>query len=211
MKKSFSRLQMFILGAVCLCFALIYALAVIDSRSLPSIALFRLGYANSPSKDVYLQNYRTKIWNHGGGYVPEPVRTFLRERLEKSASRKEMDAIAHFYIRQTRGREYGLISPLSEKARIRLLDAIFRRPVESEQWKEMQAMFLAEQVRQNKTLLKGYFFQSEFSRLARATRGRSREQLVSDTMRKWWNSPQSGQQKLRQDPLKEVGLKADSY
>ncbi len=202
---------MLISGAVCLCLTLIYALAVIDSRSLPSIALFRLGYTNSPSKDVYLQNYRTRIWNHGGGYVPEPVQVFLRERLEKSTSREEVDAIAHFYIRQAKGREYGLISPLSEKARIRLLDAIFRRPIESKEGQEMQAMFLAEEVRLNKTLLKGYFFQSDFSRLSQAKSGKSKEKLVSDTMRKWWNSSKPEEEKLRQNPLAEVGLKADSY
>lgn len=88
--------------------------------------LLRWEYDRSTDKNAVLQEYRARIWEHGGGYVPDNAARFFAARLDSSHADDGVAAIARFYASQGGMREGNFGQLLTEKARQRLVDAILR-------------------------------------------------------------------------------------
>lgn len=178
-----------------------------------SPAFFRVFYAVAPSKTNFLQDYHRKIWNHGGGYVPLPTQQFLCSRLENPASDAETQAIADFYATQGFGREYGPLDKLSDAAKIRLIDALFRhlpiQPLRS----RLRSLFLIEEVRRGEMIGKGYFWVTDYPRFTHYLKihpghrkGHEEEDVFQEVLLEWWSSKLPDREKLHQNPLAKAGL-----
>ena len=118
---------------------------------------FHLFYNGASDKGAFLDDYRERIWEHGGGYVPDVVAEFLAGRLEKSTDEREVAAIVRFDALSANGRESAALFTLSDHARRRVAQTVLR------DWRNyptragMQGGFiLLEALRQNTNLGKAY-------------------------------------------------------
>ena len=102
-------------GAVALNFV-----ALLSPRSTLGWNRFHLLYDRTDDKSGFLDDYRTRIMDHGGGYVPDATAGFLARRLEVSNDPREVSAIVHFDALQAGGREAGALFHLSDRARRRV-------------------------------------------------------------------------------------------
>lgn len=125
--------------------------AVTLPKSAPGENLLRWEYARADDESVYLREYRARIWEHGGGYVPAGAAQFFAAQLNNGDD-KEVAAIARFYASQGGMRDGNFAQMLTEKARQRLVDAIlrdWRTCPEKEAWR---AFAFIETLRQNQYL-----------------------------------------------------------
>ena len=104
--------------------ALMNTFALYVPKSALGWARFRWEYNHTNDESGYLDSYRDRIWEHGGGYIPPDVARFLSSRLESSSDEGEVSAIARFYSRQAGGREPVTLFDLSDKARRRIARAV---------------------------------------------------------------------------------------
>ena len=115
----------FIIGiAVCGALVLADRFAFYASKSALGWNRFRLLYDISNEKSAFLDDYRARIWEHGGGYVPDPVAHFLVNRLESSDDAREISAIVRFESLQAGGREAPALFTLSDRARRRVAQTV---------------------------------------------------------------------------------------
>ncbi len=87
---------------------------------------FHLLYGLSNDKSAFLDDFRARIWEHGGGYVPDHVAHFLVNRLESSNDAHEISAIVRFDSLQAGGREAPALFTLSDGARRRVTETVLR-------------------------------------------------------------------------------------
>lgn len=166
---------------------------VLFTREIPPVpSVFRSSYALASSKTDYLQDYRAKIWKHGGGYIPLPIQQFLCSRLENSKDAEEIQAIAEFCAKQARGREYGPLDKLSIAARTRLISALFQNLPKQAFQDRVSALYLIEELRRGKMIGKGYLFvtnEKRFSAHLRAhptfIKGQEVEDTAQETLLQW--------------------------
>ncbi len=139
------------LGALMCCTLALRFVAVTLPSSVLGANLFRWEYGRDDDKSAYLSEYRARIWEHGGGNVPDNTAQFFAARLN-DGNDQEVAAIARFYASQGGMRESNFGQLLSEKARQRLVDAIvrdWRTYPEKNAWR---AFVFVETLRQNKSL-----------------------------------------------------------
>ena len=85
--------------------ALLGQFAVYAPSSAPGWTRFHWEYERAADKSAYLDEYRARIWEHGGGTIPPSAARFLARRLDESTQSAEISAIARFYAMQAGGRE----------------------------------------------------------------------------------------------------------
>lgn len=137
-------------------------------KSVAGVNLFRLEYEIFSDKNEYLNKYRARIWEHGGGYVSDNAAQFFAARLDSShaddevAANAEVAAIARFYASQGGMREGNFGQLLSERARQRLVDAILRDWRTYPEKNAWRGFVFIETLRQNKYLGKTFIVGGEF-------------------------------------------------
>lgn len=139
------------LVAITTCALALYFFAVNAPRSVLGENLLRWQWNRATDKSAVLQEYRARIWAHGGGYIPDNAARFFASRLNDGDD-QEVAAIARFYASQGGMREGNFGQLLSERARQRVVDAIlhdWRTYPEKNAWR---AFVFIETLRQNKFL-----------------------------------------------------------
>lgn len=151
-----------LLVALTACALALRFVAVTLPSSVPGENLLRWEYARADDKSSYLQEYRARIWEHGGGNVPDGVAQFFAARLDSSHADADVAAIARFYASQGGMREGNFGQLLSEKARQRLVDAILRDWRTYPEKNAWRGFVFIETLRQNKYLGKTFIIGAEF-------------------------------------------------
>ncbi len=149
------------LVALTACALALHFVAVDAPSSDLGANLLRWEYQRATDKNAALSEYRARIWEHGGGYVPDNAAHFFAERLNDDDA-SEVAAIARFYASQGGMREGNFGQLLTEKARQRVVDAIlrdWRTYPEKEAWR---AFVFIETLRQDKYLGKSFIIGSQF-------------------------------------------------
>ena len=150
--------------AITTCALALHFVAVMDPESALGENLFQWEYAHADDKSAYLQTYRARMWEHGGGYVPDNAARFFAARLDDSRSHgdEEVAAIARFYASQGGMREGNFGQLLSERARQQLVDAILRDWRTYPEKNAWRGFVFIEGLRQNAYIGKSYISGGEF-------------------------------------------------
>ena len=162
----------FSLATIALCALALYLFAVNAPDSVPGENLLEWQYNRATDKNAVLQEYRARIWAHGGGTVPDGAARFFAARLDGDTShvQNEVAAIARFYASQSGMREGNFGQLLSEKARQRLVDAILRDWRTYPEKNAWRAFVFIEALRQNtyigKAFIDGGDFPDTYAKLA---------------------------------------------
>lgn len=208
--KSRRRLKKAALVALpILFFAGLLADAVTEAKGKPGYWLFRCEYALAGNKPAMLQGFRQRLRNYDGSYIPAAADTFLCQRLKTSPSQSEVDAVIGFYISLAQGRETLGIVTLDVGTRQRAIGSILRQLSGMDDEEAGRALFLAEQIRSGKLLLKGRFYSTEPNSPADWWEKTGRPQ-VEARYRSWWNADLSWPRKLKINPLRGSGIEAQS-
>ena len=151
------------LFAITICVLALRFVAVTLSKSVPGENLMRWEYARADDKNAVLSNYRARIWEHGGGNVPDGAARFLAARLnDGDGDGAEVAAIARFYASQGGMREGNFGQLLTESARQRLVAAILRDWRTYPEKNAWRAFVFLETLRQNKNLYKSFIMGGKF-------------------------------------------------
>ena len=141
----------FSLVAITTCVLALRFVAVNAPKSVLGENLFRWEYARATDKSAVFDDYRARIWEHGGGYVSDNTASFLAQRSNDGDDR-EVAAIARFYSRQSGMREGNFGQLLSERARQRVVDSVLRDWRTYPEKNAWRAFVLIETLRQNQYL-----------------------------------------------------------
>ena len=123
-------------------------------NSTVGVAAFRLGYAVFPFTRSYLVFYSPLRRDVAAGYIPAEVDYFLSQRLAKTDSQYEFDAIVNFYCMQAGGRSGDGIFRTDSATRERVADSIVRQLDRDEYF--LQSLVFLEEVRLGEFLGKDY-------------------------------------------------------
>ena len=208
-RKRISRKTALASFCVALCAGACFV-AWMSPQSEIAYLLLRVAYAAPVSKKALLQTFRSRLWEHGGGYTPSRTDEFLCSRLEASASQEEIDAIAKFYALQSSGRETERMLKLSDAAKEKVVGAIMRDLDSYDMWSLNRALLLVEELRSGKLIWKGGFGPTEEAQALNWTvwwqkRGAAQ---VKALYRKWWNADSSWKTKQAVNPLANSGIEA---
>lgn len=208
-RKRFSRRMAVISFVVALC-AGVPLFAWMSPQSKAAYFLLRVAYASPIDKKALLQTFRSRLWEHGGGYMPPGADNFFYSRLETNASPQEIDAIAGFYVSQAEGRETERLLALSDDARQKVVASIMRNLDSYDVWQRGRALLLVEELRSGKTIWKGGFAPTDEAQALNWTnwwqkRGAAQVQTL---YKKWWDSDSSWKTKQAQNPLADSGIEA---
>ena len=208
-RKRISRKMALVSFCATLCAGACFV-AWMSPKSKAAYFLLRVAYASPVSKKALLQTFRSRLWEHGGGYTPPEADNFFCSRLEASASQEEIDAIASFYASQAQGRETARMMKLSDVAREKVVASIMRDLDNYDVWTRGRALLLVEELRSGKIIWKGSFAPTDEAQALNWTnwwqkRGAAQ---VTALYRKWWDSDSSWKTKQAINPLAGSGIEA---
>jgi hypothetical protein len=195
---------------VLILFGLIYAAA--EPNGFLRYAFFRTAYSVSVTRAWMLQQYSNFLNNHNGGYMGEPIDTFLCSRLESNTSDSERAAVLEFYSLRAGGREGDRISKISDSSKQRAIPLLLQKVDSYNARQALGALLVIEDMRRGETIYKGGFVlaSNEWEKASFNFDRWWAESGLPETKAKynrWWNMKLDWNQKKLIDPLSDSNVK----